>query len=149
MFSARKQQNGDCLGPIVAFFRGGRNGAQTEATKWQQIRSHCCFLLWRQEWDQGGSNKMVAAGVSLLLFVLEAGMFSARKQQNGDCLGPIVAFFRGGRNGAQTEATKWQQIRSHCCFLLWRQEWNLGGSSKMPTGGTFIQVVFPLLLPYW
>ena len=159
MGPARKQQNGGRSGPIVAFFRGrknrtraeatkwqlpgshccffrgGRNGTKAEAAKWQPKGSHCCFLFWKQEWSQGGSNKMAAARVSLLLFVVEAGMEPRQKQQNDSRLGHIVAFCRGGRNGTCAEATKWQPIRSHCCFLFWKQEWSQGGSSKVAADG--------------
>ena len=94
----RKQQNGSRPGPIVAFFRGRKNRTQAEAAKWQPPGSHCCFLSWKQEWDQGGSNKMTAGGVLLLLSVVEAGMGPGRKQQNGSRPGLIVAFCRRGMN---------------------------------------------------
>ena len=83
--------------------------------------------------QDGGSNKMTAGGGSLLLFVVEAGMGPRRKQQNDSRPGLIVAFFRGRKNRARAEATKWQPSGSHCCFLFWRQEWDPGGNSKMAT----------------
>ena len=131
MGPARKQQNGSRSGLIVAFYRGRRNGTKAEAAKWQPMGSHCCFLSWRQEWVLRGSNKMAAARVSLLLFFVEERMEPGRRQQNGDCRGLIVAFFRGRKNGIRAEAAKWQPVGPYCCFLLWRQEWGLGGSNKM------------------
>ena len=64
----RKQQNGSLRGLIVAFF--GK----------------------KQEWIFGGSNKMAAGRVPLLLFEKRAGMDFWKKQQNGSRRGPIVAF---------------------------------------------------------
>ena len=130
----RKQQNDRRPGLIVAFYRGSRNGSWAEATKWPQAGSYCCFLSWKQERDLGGSNKMAAGRVPLLLFIVRAGMEVGRKQQNDRRPGLIVAFCGESRNGSWAEATKWLQARSHCCFLSWKQEWELGGSSKMAAG---------------
>ena len=94
----RKQQNGSRLGLIVAFCRERKNRARAEATKWQPPGSHCCFLLWRQEWDLGGSNKMAAARVPLLLFFVGERIEPRRKQQNGGRSGLIAAFCRRGMN---------------------------------------------------
>ena len=65
----------------------------------------------------GGSNKMAAGRVPLLLFIVEAGMGVGWKQQNGRRPGLIVAFYRGSRNGTLAEAAKWPQTGFHCCFL--------------------------------
>ena len=65
----RKQQNGCRQGLIVAFCEKSKNGFLAEAAKWLPAGSHCCFLRREQEWIFGGSNKMAAGRVALLLLI--------------------------------------------------------------------------------